>query len=389
MASVPYHSSPKTNDHGTGMAITVGITGSDLQDKKLQQFTLVYFSSWGVKLLMVSFSSGFQRLVREYKNLPTPSTITVELESSVVIEAQDAPFSELDPTTVRQYLRRPTRLPGKGKNIGHKKEDCVLVLDFRYATETTFPAPPRVSTTYRVRNMTAVPNEWHFMLTKCPAYGFGIFIYVPGTSLRYFIDMVIDEDHTTKSYLERERECFQFPLDLIAWQLFDFFVHRIVGEKFNTERGFAPLSLCCPDQKLVRFLSRLFSNLGLSKEREIKRYRCMGIPVEYEEQHIFLPNRHPEWLRLRDLSTVLICLMCNRFFISVNLQQVTCMSCRNAPPINLGWKETGLFKCRMALQLPPLYFAKETTYQIDKRKKVSEEVEEPFNGKRLRKTPTP
>lgn len=339
---------------------------------------------------MVSFSSGFQRLVREYKNLPTPSTITVELESSVVIEVQDAPFSELDPTSVRQYLRRPPIRPlGKGKNIDHKKKDCVLVLDFRYATETTFPAPPRVSTTYSVRNMTAVPNEWHFMLTRCPAYGFGIFIYVPGTSLRYFIDMVIDGGPKPGSYLERERECFQFPLDLIAWQLFDFFVYRIVGEKFNTERGFAPSSLYCPDQKLGKLLSRLFSNLGLSKEREIRHYRCMGIPVEYEEQHIFLPDRRPGWLRLRHLSTVLICLLCNQFFISVNLQQVTCISCRNAPPINFSWKEAGLFKCRMALQSPPFYFAKETTYQVDKRKNVSEEFEEPFNGKRLRKTPTP
>ncbi|KAH0609800.1 uncharacterized protein H6S33_012346 [Morchella sextelata] len=208
MSSVPYHSSYKTHNHGISMAITVGLTESDLQDKKLQQFT-----------------SGFQGLVREYKNLPTPSTITVELESSVVIEVQDAPVSELDPTSIRQYLRRPTRLRGKGKKIDHKKEDSFLVLDFRYATETTFPAPPRVSTTYSVRNMTAVSNEWHFMLTKCPAYGLGIFIYLPGTSLRYFIDMVIAEDSRPISFPEGAP--FQFPLDLIAWQLFDFFAHRI------------------------------------------------------------------------------------------------------------------------------------------------------------------
>lgn len=333
---------------------------------------------------MVSFRSGFQGLVREYKNLPTPSTITVELESSVVIEVQDAPVSELDHTSIRQYLRRPTRLRGKGKKIDHKKEDSFLVLDFRYATETTFPAPPRVSTTYSVRNMTAVSNEWHFMLTKCPAYGLGIFIYLPGTSLRYFIDMVIAEDSRPISFPEGAP--FQFPLDLIAWQLFDFFAHRIVGEKFNTERGFAPLSLYCPDEKLGKLLSGLFSNLGLSKERKIKISSCMGIPEEYEEQHIFLPNRHPEWVRLRDLSTVLICLECNQFFIS--LRQPTCGFCRDESPVSIDWDQTGLFKCRMALQLPPLYFAKETTYQVDKRKKVSEGFEERFNGKRLRKTTT-
>lgn len=265
-------------------------------------------------------------MVKAYERLPVPPTITVDLETCLAIEVEEDAAPEIDYSSVKQYLDLPKEAAKQKEALGDEG-DSVLMLDFSCVKELAPLALPKVTTTYVTTNKTAVANHWHFMLLQFPnlSSSLGMLLFLPGTELWYFIDVAIPGGHTSPTL--SASDSFSFPLDLIAWQLFDFFAHRIVNEEPYFQERFAPFSLSCPDETLAILLSSLFLDLGLPAEKRITTSMHEEIPMRYRECMAYLPNRRPEWMPLGDFKTVLVCPCCLRFSAHIDKSLGACRFC--------------------------------------------------------------
>lgn len=266
-------------------------------------------------------------MVNAYKRLPVPSRIEAEIENTMAIEVEETHAPELDYSSVKEFLKsRPLPKTSIRQKKVVKSKKLSLVLDFSSVKEVILPALPRVTTTYIYREKVIVVNEWHLMLLrfKEPSCSLGILFYVPGTELWSFVDVFIPGSHP-QSALPGNR--FVLPLDLIAWQIFDFFTHRVINHTFNTKEGFAPLSLSCPDETLAKLLSSLFLNLGLPSERQIGISKRNQIPMKYQEQIAALASRIGTRVPVGSFTTMLTCAGCFGLFTRMDTSLGLCNVC--------------------------------------------------------------
>lgn len=292
------------------------------------------------------FTPRFQELVDRYKKLPAPPVINVELKTVMAIESEETPAPEIDYCSVKQFLKRlpPSRKVTKQRWRVENKAAALLVLDFRQVKEVTPPALPKVTTTYICRERAAVVNEWHFALLQFKElpYGIGILFYVPGTELWSFINVFVPDGYPTSTL---SGDSFQFPLDLIAWQIFDFFTHRITSYRLHIEEIFAPFSLSCHDGVLAGLLSSLFQDLGFSPERQIKISKKEQTPMEYWQCIVTLPDKRSRSVPVSILKTVLACASCFRLFPCISVDLSLCKFCSKTYEDYQRGPDKALFGC--------------------------------------------
>lgn len=277
-------------------------------------------------------------MVNTYKRLPVPPGIEAEIETTMAIEVEETHAPELDYSSVKEFLKsRPPPKTSIGQRKVVKSKKPSLVLDFSSVREVILPVLPRVTTTYIYREKVTVANEWHLMLLqfKDPSCGLGILFYVPGTELWSFVDVSVPGSHP-QSALPGNR--FVLPLDLIAWQIFDFFTHRVINHTLNTKEGFAPLSLRCPDETLAKLLSSLFFNLGLPLERQIgiSKQNQNQIPMKYRGQIATLTNKIGTRVPVGSFKTMLTCPGCFGLFTRIDTSLDLCNICSEGYQQNLG-----------------------------------------------------
>lgn len=281
-----------------------------------------------VNFFRYDFTSGFQDVVDAYKRLPVPPKIKAELEITMAIEVEETQAPEIDYSSVKEFLRRQP-LPKKAverRNLVKRKEPA-LMLDFRSVREVVPLALPKVTITYICREKVTVANEWNLMLLQSRdlSYCLGILFYLPGTELWSFVDIFVPGSPTQSTLAGNQ---FELPLDLIAWQVFDFFTRRVVNHELDIKQGFAPFSLSCPDEILAKLLSSLFLDLGLPSERQIKVSEQKQIPMRYQECTATLPNERATHVPVGSFKTMLTCASCFRLFTRMD----TNPSLRNVCP---------------------------------------------------------
>lgn len=272
-------------------------------------------------------------MVDAYKRLPVPPGIEAEIETIMAIEVEETHAPELDYSSVKEFLKsRPLPKTSIGQKKVVKSKKPSLVLDFSSVREVILPALPRVTTTYIYREKVTVVNEWHIMLLQFqdPSCGLGILFYMPGTELWSLVDVFVPGSHPQSALPGNH---FMLPLDLIAWQIFDFFAHRVRNHTFNIKQGFAPHSLSCPDETLAKLLSSLFLDLGLPSERQIGISKQNQIPMKYQEQ---VANKIGTRVPVGSFKTMLTCAGCFGLFTRIDTSLDLCNVCSEDYQRNLG-----------------------------------------------------
>lgn len=275
--------------------------------------------------LRYNFTLGFQQVVDAYKRLLAPAGIKVEVETAIAIEVEEVHAPEIDYSSVKEFLkyRPPSRMSvGRKKVIGNKRP--TLVLDFSSVRELIPPALPKVTTTYIDKENVTVVNEWNFMLLQLSGLSYGILFYVPGTELWTFVDVSVSGNHHQSTLPGNPIE---LPLDLIAWQIFDFFTHRVNDHAPKIKEGFAPFSLSCPDRILAKLLSNLFLDLGLPSERQIGISKQSQVPRKYWEHITTLTNKRAILVPVDSFRAMLTCAGCFRLFAHMYNSLSLCNIC--------------------------------------------------------------
>lgn len=265
-------------------------------------------------------------MVDAYKRLPAPPGIQAKLETTMVIEVEETHAPEIDYSSVKEFLKRRPLPKMVGQKKVAKNRKSALVLDFSSVRELIPPALPRVSTTYICRENVTVANEWHLMLLQLEGLscGLGILFYVPGTDIWSFVDVFVPGSHPQSAL---PGDFFELPLDLVSWQIFDFFTRRVGNHTPDTKEGFAPFSLSCSDEILAKLLSGLFLDLGLPPERQIGTSRQNQIPMKYREQIVTLANKGATRVPVNSFKTMLTCASCFGLFACIDTNLSLCSLC--------------------------------------------------------------
>lgn len=248
-------------------------------------------------------------MVDAYKRLLAPADIKAEVETAIAIEVEEIHAPGIDYSSVKEFLKcwPPPRMSVKRKKAKKNKRP-ILVLDFSSVRELIPPALPKVTTTYIYKENVTVVNEWNFMLLQLRGLSYGILFYVPGTELWNFVDISVPGESALPG------NPVELPLDLIAWQIFDFFTHRVSDHALDIKEGFAPFSLSCPDRILAKLLSNLFLDLGLPLERQIGISKQSQVPNKYWEHITTLMNKRAILVPVDSFRTILTCASCFRLF---------------------------------------------------------------------------
>lgn len=264
-------------------------------------------------------------MVDAYKRLLAPAGIKAEVETVLAIEVEEIHVPGIDYSSVKEFLkcRPPPRMSVKQKKVIKNKRPT-LVLDFSSVRELIPPALPKVTTTYIYKESVTVVNEWNFMLLQLRGLSYGILFYVPGTELWTFVDISVSGNRHQPALPGNPVE---LPLDLIAWQIFDFFTHRVSDHALDIKEGFAPFSLSCPDRILAKLLSNLFNDLGLPSERHIGISKQSQVPNKYWEHITTLMNKRAILAPVDNFRTMLTCAGCFRLFTQMYNSLSLCSIC--------------------------------------------------------------
>lgn len=252
-------------------------------------------------------------MVDSYKRLQVPPGIRAEIETIIAIEVEEINAPGIDYSSVKEFL---ICQPLPGVSVHQKKvvknNKPTLMVDFSFVRELIPPALPKVNTTYIYREKVTVVNEWHFMLLQLRGLSYGILFYVPGTELWTFVDISVSGNHHQPALAG---DSVELPLDLIAWQIFDFFTRRVSNHTLDIKEGFAPFSLSCPDGILAKLLSSLFLDLGLPSQRQIGISKENQVPIKYREQITTLASERATPI---SVDSMLTCASCFGLFAHIN-----------------------------------------------------------------------
>lgn len=258
-------------------------------------------------------------MVDSYKRLQVLPGIRAEVETTIAIEAEEIHAPGIDYSSVKEFLicQPLPKISVQRKKIVKNKKPTLMV-DFSFVRELIPPALPKVNTTYIYREKVAVVNEWHFMLLQLRGLSYGILFYVPGTELWSFVDISVSGNHHQPALAG---DSVELPLDLIAWQIFDFFTRRVNNHTLDIKEGFAPFSLSCPDKVLAKLLSSLFLDLGLPSQRQVGISKENQVPIKYREQITTLATT------LVSVDSMLTCAGCFGLFANTNNSLSLCSVC--------------------------------------------------------------